>query len=79
MRNWYRFKCTVAALALTVACAGSACADDPGFPAPTGDPAFVPAGAKLERLFDGGYMLTEGVAAGHNGMIDFSDITFTKF
>ena len=24
-------------------------------------------------------MLTEGVAAGHNGMIYFSDITFTKF
>ena len=51
----------------------------PAFPPPTGDPAFVPAGAKLERLFDGGCMLTEGVAAGHDGMIYFSDITFTKF
>jgi gluconolactonase len=79
MSNWYRFTCTVAALALTLAFAGTAFADDPGFPAPTGDPAFVPAGAKLERLFDGGCMLTEGVAAGHNGMIYFSDITFTKF
>jgi gluconolactonase len=57
----------------------SAFAADPGFPAPTGDPSFVPAGAKLERVFEGGCVLTEGVAAGHDGMIYFSDITFTKF
>src|SRR5215471_8676992 len=79
MSNWYRCTCTVAALGLTLAFAVTVFADDPGFPAPTGDPAFVPAGAKLERLFDGGCMLTEGVAAGHDGMIYFSDITFTKF
>src|SRR5262245_51218496 len=64
--TWYRLECTVAVLALTLASAGTAFADDPGFPAPTGDPAFVPPGAKLERLFDGGCILTEGVAAGHN-------------
>ncbi len=62
-------------LALT----GPASADDPGFPPPTGDPSVVPAGARLDRIFDGGCMLTEGVAAGHDGMIYFSDITFTAF
>ena len=40
---------------------GAALAVDPGFPAPTGDPSIVPAGAKLDRVFDGGCMLTEGV------------------
>ena len=52
---------------------------DSGFPAPTGDSAFIPAGSKLMRLFDGGCILTEGVAAGHDGYMYFSDITFTKF
>jgi len=33
--------------------------------------------AKLERLFDGGCFLTEGVAAGPDGSIYFSDITLT--
>ena len=37
----------------------------------------VPPGAKLEKLFEGACILTEGVAAGHDGMIYFSDITFT--
>ena len=49
------------------------------FPAPTGDPRILPRGAKLELIWDGGCALTEGVAAGHDGMIYFSDITFTKF
>src|SRR5262245_26451338 len=53
-------------------------AEDPGFPAPTGDPSILPAGAKLDRIFDGGCVLTEGVAAGHDGMMYFSDITFTS-
>jgi gluconolactonase len=78
MSNTYGFKRIGVALALGFA-AATAFADDPGFPAPVGDTAFVPAGAKLERIFDGGCMLTEGVAAGHDGMIYFSDITFTKF
>jgi gluconolactonase len=62
-----------------LALASGALAADPGFPAPTGDPAIVPPGAKLDRVFDGGCMLTEGVAAGLDGMVYFSDITFTKF
>ena len=52
---------------------------DSGFPAPTGDAGVLPPGAKLMRLFDGGCILTEGVAAGHDGFMYFSDITFTKF
>ncbi|HEX9648295.1 MAG TPA: hypothetical protein VGB88_12395, partial [Alphaproteobacteria bacterium] len=73
-----------AAAALVAAAAGSASAQyyegmDAGFPAPTGDAAFVPAGSKLMRVFDGGCILTEGVAAGHDGYMYFSDITFSKF
>lgn len=49
------------------------------FPAPTGDRSILPRGAKLEKIWDGGCVLTEGVAAGHDGMIYFSDITFSKF
>lgn len=37
----------------------------------------VAKGAKLELLFEGGCVLTEGVAAGHDGMMYFSDITFS--
>jgi len=79
MNSSTSFKRIAVALGLAVGFAANAFADDPGFPAPVGDPAYVPAGAKLERIFDGGCMLTEGVAAGHDGMIYFSDITFTKF
>ena len=39
--------------------------------------AIVPAGAELEKLFDGGCTLTEGVAVAPDGMVYFSDITFT--
>jgi gluconolactonase len=39
----------------------------------------VPADAKLEKLFDGGMVLTEGVAVGPEGMVYFSDITFSFF
>jgi len=66
------------AVGLTL-CGAAAQAADPGFPPPSGDTAFVPAGARLDRVFDGGCMLTEGVAAGHDGLIYFSDITFTAF
>jgi gluconolactonase len=79
MSKLFSFKRTAAALGLALGFAVTAFADDPGFPAPVGDAAYVPSGAKLERIFDGGCMLTEGVAAGHDGMIYFSDITFTKF
>jgi gluconolactonase len=37
----------------------------------------VPPGAKLERLFDGGLVLSEGVAVAPDGMVYFSDITFS--
>jgi gluconolactonase len=37
----------------------------------------VPPDAKLEKLFDGGLVLTEGVAIAPDGMVYFSDITFT--
>src|SRR5215510_2122414 len=58
--------------------AHAAFAGDPGFPPPTGDPSLIPPGAKLDRVFDGACILTEGVAAGQDGLIYFSDITFTK-
>src|SRR5947208_3591027 len=37
----------------------------------------VPPDAKLELLFDGGLVLTEGVAVAPDGMVYFSDITFS--
>jgi len=71
---------TLAALVLaSFAVTSPAVAVDPGFPAPTGDPSIIAPGAKIDRIWDGGCILTEGVAAGHDGMIYFSDITFTKF
>jgi gluconolactonase len=51
---------------------------DSGFPPPEGDPSVLPEGAKLMKVFDDGCVLTEGVAAGHDGMMYFSDITFTS-
>jgi gluconolactonase len=39
----------------------------------------VPPDAKLEKIFDGGLVLTEGVASAPDGTIYFSDITFTFF
>ena len=44
---------------------------------PWGDPSILLPGAQMEKLFDAGCTLTEGVAAGHDGMMYFSDITFT--
>jgi len=38
----------------------------------------VPADAKLEKVFDGGAVLTEGCACAPDGSIYFSDITFTS-
>jgi gluconolactonase len=42
-----------------------------------GKKAIVPTGAKLEKIFDGGVVLTEGVAVAPDGMVYFSDITFS--
>ena len=47
----------------------------PGF-APAADD-IIPPDAKLETVFDGGLVLTEGVAVAPDGMVYFSDITFT--
>lgn len=41
------------------------------------DRPLVPADAKLETVFDGGLVLTEGVAVAPDGMVYFSDITFS--
>ena len=48
-----------------------------GAPVRAGGP-IIPKSAKLELIFGGGCMLTEGVAAGPDGMIYFSDITVTS-
>jgi gluconolactonase len=37
----------------------------------------VPPSARLEKVFDGGLVLTEGVAVAPDGMVYFSDITFS--
>src|SRR3954471_8059912 len=37
----------------------------------------VPPDARLEKIFDGGVVLTEGVAVAPDGMVYFSDITFS--
>src|SRR5215468_4133523 len=55
------------ALFLVLLLAGSASAQQP----------IVPPDAKLEMVFDGGLVLTEGVAVAPDGMVYFSDITFT--
>jgi gluconolactonase len=52
--------------------------EDAGFPAPEGDASVLPADSKLMKVFDGGCVLTEGVAAGADGFMYFSDITFTS-
>jgi gluconolactonase len=52
--------------------------EDAGFPAPEGEASVLPADSKLMKVFDGACVLTEGVAAGHDGMMYFSDITFTS-
>lgn len=52
--------------------------EDAGFPAPEGDASVLPSDSKLMRVFDDGCVLTEGVAAGDDGFMYFSDITFTS-
>ena len=56
-------------LSLTVALLTSA-------PTPAADP-ILPPDARLEKIFDGGLVLTEGVAVAPDGIVYFSDITFT--
>ncbi|MCS6849878.1 MAG: SMP-30/gluconolactonase/LRE family protein [Gemmataceae bacterium] len=49
----------------------------PPLAAARGQGPIVAPGAQLEKVFDGGMVLTEGVAAAPDGKIYFSDITFT--
>jgi gluconolactonase len=46
-------------------------------PVATAQQPIVPPGAKPEKLFDGGLVLTEGVAVAPDNMVYFSDITFS--
>ena len=62
--NLYRHASLVAVV--LTAMASPICAAEP----------IVPAGAKLEKLFEG-IVLTEGVAVAPNGLVYFSDITFS--
>ena len=61
-----------------LSCLLALCASSPlaAQPAPSGEPAILTPGARLEQIFSGG-VLTEGVTSAPNGMIYFSDITFT--
>jgi gluconolactonase len=65
-----------AVLAASLAPGGVAGAD-PAAGGAKGPIPIVPPGAKLENLFDGGLVLTEGVAIAPDGMVYFSDITFS--
>ena len=68
------------AVAGLMATASAASAEDPGFPAATGDPSVLPQGAKLDRVFNGACQLTEGPAVSPtDGSVYFTDITFTAF
>lgn len=64
MRHFFRPVMMTALLLFTTNCL--VCAGD-----------IVPANAKLEKLFDEAMVLTEGVAVAPDGMVYFSDITFT--
>jgi gluconolactonase len=77
-RRTRRHAWAAAAVCGLLLAAGGAWAEDPGFPAPTGDPSVLPPGAKLDRVFNGGCRLTEGPAVSPtDGDVYFSDITFT--
>ena len=79
-----RFAASAAALGFCLQLGGPVVAqqlfagEDSGFPPPAGDASVLPADSKLMRLFDGGCVLTEGVAAAEDGFMYFSDITFTS-
>ena len=65
-----------------LACAASVICVLAVYPLPDGRGSFgdgiVPADAKLEKVFDGGVVLTEGCASAPDGTIYFSDITFSN-
>lgn len=67
------FRCTTLAILVTF----GAVLPVRGTDKPSGDPSIVPAGAKLEMLWNEGDF-TEGVAVAPDGAIYFSDIPFNK-
>jgi gluconolactonase len=71
MASAYRRRAAFLVLAaLLLAAPGALAAEDSREP-------IVPKGARLEKIFDKGVILTEGVAVAPDGMVYFSDITFT--
>jgi len=66
--------CTQAAALVGLILAGL-----PAVAAEKGSGPIVPPRAKLEKIFDKGMVLTEGVVVGPDGMVYFSDITFSFF
>jgi len=80
--TYWRTRCLLVPIMLTLLALPASAADffagtNAGFPAPTDDGGVLPTDARLMKVFDGGCMLTEGVSAGHDGMMYFSDMTFT--
>ena len=52
--------------------------DQQGLGQTSGKSSIILPGTQLEKIFDGGCVLTEGVAVGHDNIVYFSDITFTS-
>jgi gluconolactonase len=78
MRFAREFTCIAAVLAVSLATTAARAQTDAGFPAPTGDRSIVPAGAKVEKLFEAD-CFSEGPSVGPDNSVYFSDITFTRF
>src|SRR4051812_50113690 len=72
IRNRNRCVLYVLAVMGTLA-AGPVRAEDPGFPAPQGDSGILPAGARLDRVFDGGGLFTGRGAPRPGGLGLFLD------
>ncbi len=69
----------IAAVLFLFAAGHAEAAEDAGFPAPSGDSSILSPDARVERVFDGGCAVAEGIAAGRDGKMYFSDVTFTAF
>ena len=69
----------IVATCVLMLAANGALAEDPGFPAPTGDPSIVIKGERLERLYKVDCGITEGASSAPDGSIYFSELTFSAF
>jgi len=76
MRHALRLTLAIAVTTVFASAGDSQPGKDKDKDKPKGD-GIVAAGATLEKVFDGGVVLTEGCAAAPDGTIYFSDITFT--